>query len=95
MAARAKSQMELGEEVIEDKELEDLLEAREGLKSAAGAYRAADKKAKEAIDSRNLPMPFRIGRFVISESTVPARTVEFETVASTRVAIKNVTEEGA
>jgi len=53
----------------------------------------ADKKAKNKINSMPEKPPFRIGRFIISKSTVPAKEVSFETGESTRLSIKAIGED--
>ena len=86
-----KGQLGMDEEIIEDDELEEALEAREAAKALLAGpkeiYAGADKLAKALIERADLPDVARIGRFRITRSEVEARHVEFDTEPSERIAI--------
>lgn len=92
MARKAKTQAQaqigMEDNIIDDPELEKVLEARQEAKEAVGGYRKLDKEAKAKIASIEAETPFRVGRFLISRSTVQAKSVEFETPESVRLNIK-------
>lgn len=94
MTARPQAQIELGEQIIENAELEQALEARETAREAVAAarkiYDEADTAAKAAIAELDLDGPARCGRFVIRELDVAARSVAFETEPGTRLSISVV-----
>jgi hypothetical protein len=97
MAVAERPQISMAEHVVEDAALEAALEDRQRLKEAARdagkAYREADEKARAALAAHPLgDRSLRIGRFVVSESTVAPREVTFETGATTRLNIKAVQE---
>ena len=98
MAVAAQPQTAIGEHVVEDAELEAALEAREQAKAAASEARktfaAADEAAKGRIHELDLGEGrARCGRFVIAERDLPARSVAFDTEASTRVTIRVAKDE--
>jgi len=93
MATRVKSQIRFDDTILENPELEGLLEERQALKQSAKDYRGADKKAKDKIQTIETPLPYRVGRFIISRRDIPAKSVSFDTEAGTRVNIKAVDEE--
>lgn len=86
------AQASLYETTIENAELESALEKRQKAKDAAKAARAAlkveDEKAKGLIATLDLEGgAIRVGRFVVSQSSVAARSVAFETDPTTRLNI--------
>lgn len=91
--AKARAQIHMDETIVENEELEKMLEERQELKLAVGEYRKVDKNAKAKIDSIETPMPFRVGRFVISKRDNTAKSVAFETQASSTITIKLAGEE--
>lgn len=82
------AQIHFDEKVIRDPELEQLLDERETAKQATKTYRSLDKEAKAKIAELGDDPPYRVGRFLITKSTVEAKSVSFETDASTRIQIK-------
>ena len=86
--AKAQPQHGLGETVVENTELLALLEERETLSQGKRDYNAKDKEAKAMLAGIEAKTPFRVGRFVISRQTTPAKTVSFETPAGFRLNIK-------
>lgn len=89
---RKQAQIGLEDKIINNPELEALLEERQELKPGVSEYRAADKKAKEAVLAIDTPTPFRVGRFIITKQAVPAKSVAFDVNESSRVTIKTVDE---
>lgn len=93
MATKAEGQLGMDERIVEDPEVEAALERRQTAKDQASAVRAryeeANVAAAAAIDGLNLAEGevVRIGRFRVSRNSVPARSVAFETEATTRVSI--------
>ncbi len=67
---------------------EMLKEKAEVAKEKASVYRDTDKKAKAKIETLKEKMPYRCGRFIISERSMPPRSVECETKGSKSVSIK-------
>ncbi len=96
MTVKARAQIELGEQIVENDELEAALEAREAAKVAAAAarktYDEADTAAKAAIAELELDGPARCGRFQIRESEVAGRSVAFDTEPGTRLSISVIDE---
>ncbi len=88
MAVKSKAQISMDDRRVDDSELEQLLEDRQAAKEKVSAYHDADKKAKAKITTLKETMPYRCGRFIISERTMPPRSVEFETKGSNSVSIK-------
>lgn len=93
MPSRAKDQLGLDEQVIEDADIEAALEEREKRKSSLSAvnklYQAADELAKAELTKLELPEggAARVGRFRVTRSAIPARSVTFDTKASSRIRI--------
>lgn len=88
MAVKAKAQMHMDDKVVENKELENILEAREELKEKVASYRQTDKDAKDKIKSLDLPVPCRVGRFIIAKTAMEGKEISFQTQPSTRISIK-------
>jgi hypothetical protein len=94
-------QIALDEQVIDDPELEKTLEDRELAKGAAGEARkkleTVDEIAKGKIGELKLRngKAVRIGRFRVAQTPVAARSVSFETKASSRLKITTLDEEAA
>ena len=92
-------QLALDEQVIDDDVLEAALEERQKRKDSLGAvrkiYEEAHEKAVAAIATLELPEggAARVGRFRIARTAVPARSVTFETKASSRVRISVADED--
>ena len=90
---RARPQIHMDDNIVENPELEKLLEERQELKESVSAYKKADKVAKDKIRSIDTPTPYRVGRFIISKQAVPAKAVAFETAEGSRFTIKTISEE--
>jgi hypothetical protein len=90
MAAKVKAQISMEDNIVDNPELLKLLEDRQEKKQSASEYRKADKAARDAISKITTPMPYRVGKFIISKQEVAAKTVEFETGATERIAIKTI-----
>ena len=88
MATKKQLQTSMDETRIDDTELEQLLEDREELKENVSKYRKADKEVKAKINTIEAPSPFRIGRFVITRTPTPPRSVSFETDGGLKINIK-------
>jgi hypothetical protein len=94
-------QASLYEATLENAELEAALEAREVTKAAASAARKAhadaDEHAKALVETLDLGdgAPVRVGRFLLTRKPVGARSVAFDTAATTRLTIRTLNEEGA
>ena len=90
---RAVDQIGMDEQTIEDATVLNALEARQALRETASEarkeFKEADSKAKAAIERLELPEggAARVGRFRITRTAVPARSVSFETEASSRYSI--------
>lgn len=86
-------QVAIGEQIVEDADLEKALEDRQAAKERAGAagkaYREADGVARgklgELVEG---DVPVRVGRFVVYKSDVAARSVSFETDPTSRLNIR-------
>jgi hypothetical protein len=97
---RLKSVEQLGfdEQVIDDAEVEAALEEREKRKSSLGAVRKIYDEAHQAATAQitKLELPeggaARIGRFRVTRDAIPARSISFDTKASSRVRIAVVEE---
>lgn len=92
MATKVKNQISMYDNIVDDKELEEILEDREQLKQSVSEFRKTDKKAKDKIRSIETPTPYRVGRFIISKQIVPPKSVTFETSESFRFSIKPINE---
>lgn len=90
-AARSRPQIHMEDKIVNDPELEQMLEDRQELKQAQAEYRKKDKEVKAKLAS--VETPCRIGRFFISKSTTPPRSVAFDTSGSVRYSIKLAGEE--
>lgn len=93
MTTKVKAQINMDDKILDNPELEKLLEARQVLKASAKEYRATDKEAKDKIATIQTPLPYRVGRFIISKQMIQAKSVAFDVDAGTRVNIKAVDEE--
>lgn len=93
MVTKVKEQIHMEETIIEDTELEKLLDERQELKISVAEFRKIDKEAKSKIQQIDKPMPIRIGRYIINRQNVPAKSVTFETDASSRITIKHIGDE--
>ena len=92
MAAKKKAQVSMDDRVVTNSELLALLEERETLKEGAARYREKDKQTKDAIQKLDEPMPYRVGRFIITSRQHEGRKVEFETAAGTSIKIETADE---
>jgi len=81
------------ETIHEDPEQEHLLDERQDLKAEVTEFRKKDKKCKKQIELISKPFPLRIGRYIIEKNSMPARSVAFEALASSRISIKQIGEE--
>ena len=90
--AKAKAQISMDDRIVKDGELEALLENRQTLKGGIADYRQADKDARKKIGMVSVEMPFRCGRFIISESMSHPGHVEFDKAGGTRLTIKTADE---
>lgn len=93
MTTKVKAQIGMDDTILENPELDKLLEERQVLKKSASEFRKADKAAKDKIQTIQTPMPYRVGRFIISKKPVAAKDVKFQTADGTRVDIKAVDED--
>lgn len=99
MPAKAVDQLAIDEQVIDDKVVEDALEKREAAKADLADvrrdYDQAHSAAVGAIERLELPTggAARVGRFRVTRSAIPSRSVSFETKASSRVRISLVAED--
>lgn len=99
MAIRDQDQLALDETLIEDEALEALLEERLRRKVIADETRKSfEEKSEEAkVEIERLELPagaaVRIGRFRLTRTETPARTVSFESAPSSRVSIKLIGED--
>lgn len=90
---KAVPQTGFDEEVIDDPEVETALEQREKHKASLAVVRKIYDGAHEAAvaEISKLELPeggvARVGRFRITRSAIPARSVTFDTKASSRVRI--------
>ena len=88
-----RAQMAFDEQLIEDTALESALEERLKRKDSLNAVRKVYDEADEAaqVEIAKLELPeggaARVGRFRITRSSIPARSVTFETKPSSRVRI--------
>ncbi len=96
---KAVPQLALDEQVIDDAEVEAALEEREKRKASLQAVRKVYDGAHEAAiaEIAKLELPeggaARVGRFRVARSAIPARSVTFDTKASSRIRISVVDEE--
>lgn len=92
MSVTAEAQTSIDEKVLESTELEAMLEDREAKKAKAAearkAYASADELAKaelrERVDEGEVA---RVGRFVVRRTSVPSRSVSFDTDPTSRLSI--------
>ena len=93
MTTRAVDQLALDEQRIDDLALEQALERRLSMRlelaEARKASEAADKEADVEIEKLELPDEgaVRCGRFRLTRTTMPGRSVSFETASKSRVRI--------
>lgn len=94
--ANVDAQDGLFDQVIENGELEEALEAREKVKASRAAlnlkFKEADEKAKGIIATLDVEVDqvVRVGRFRITRTEVEGRSVAFETDPSERLTIAPV-----
>lgn len=93
MATKEKLQIGLEDVIVKDDELEQILDERQEHKLSVAEFRKLDKEAKAKITILGTPPPFRIGRYIITKTSNPPRSVSFETETSTRINIKKIGEE--
>jgi hypothetical protein len=96
--AAVQPQTALEELLIEDDELEAQLEARERAKEKAGKARKTFQEVNEAVKVHVNELDageatLRCGRFLISRSERPGRSVSFETGPATRLSIRVVKDD--
>lgn len=95
-----KDQLALDEKVVEDAELVAKLERREQLRTEMAALRIefveVDRSVRAEVDKLDLGVDtaIRIGRFRISRTLAPARSVTFETEAKERITIGAIDDGG-
>lgn len=98
---RPVEQLAFDEQTIDDAALESALENRlkkkDSLDSVRKVYEAADEVAQAEIAKLELPEggAVRVGRFRITRAAVAARSVAFETKATSRVRIVLVEDDAA
>ncbi len=98
MPAREKDQLGMDETTVNDPAIEAALEERQKRKASLDAVRLkfdeADERAKALVSGLELVEgAVRVGRFRITRTITPARTVDsFETKASSRLRISVVEE---
>lgn len=91
-------QTALDEQVIDDPDVEAALEEREKKKASLQAVRKIYDGAHEAAvaEIAKLELPeggvARVGRFRVTRSAIPARSVTFDTKASSRIRIAALDE---
>ena len=85
---KVRAQVHMDDVVINNDGLLQMLEEREEKKKAASEYKSVDKEVKDKINSLDTPLPFRLGRFIITRAPVSAKSVSFETAQGTRINIK-------
>lgn len=90
--AKKKAQVSMDDRIVSNSELLALLEEREHLKDGVAAYRAKDKQTKDAITKLGEEMPYRCGRFIITEAKHDARHVEFDAEAGQSIKIQTADE---
>lgn len=99
MTIQRRDQLALDEQVIRDDELEAALElrqsSREKLAEMRKRFDLAHETASAEVAKLELPegRAVRVGRFRITRTGIPARSVSFETKASSRVRISLVGDE--
>ena len=92
-------QLAMDEQVIDDADVEAALEEREKKKASLQAVRKIYDGAHEAAvaEIAKLELPeggaARVGRFRITRAAIPARSVTFDTKASSRLRISLLGEE--
>lgn len=92
MATKKKLQISMDDRIVQNNDLNQLLEQRETLKVGVSEYRQVDKKTKEFITKLKEVLPFRIGRFIISETKREAKSVAFDVDASCSIRISALEE---
>lgn len=96
---KAVPQTGFDEEVIDDPDVESALEQREKHKASMAVVRKMYDGAHEAAvaEIAKLELPeggaARVGRFRITRSAIPARSVSFEAKATSRIRIALVPDE--
>lgn len=96
---RSVDQLGFDEQTIEDAELEAALEERDKRKRSLDAvrkvYDGAHQAALGEIEKLELPEggAARVGRFRVTRTAVPARSIAFDTKASSRIRIGLVGED--
>jgi hypothetical protein len=96
MAVADRPQTALDEKVIESVGLEEALEEREKKSNSVRAlrkqFKEADNRAKALFNELAIEdeAVVRVGRFRITKSKVPSRSVAFETDPTTRISISTV-----
>ena len=93
MTTKERAQIHMDDRIIDNPELEKILDDRQELKYALSEFRKKDKEAKSRIKAIEETPPFRIGRFLITSSTTPPRSVAFDTDGAVRIKIKIAGEE--
>lgn len=98
MTVSARPQISIYEQTIEDPELEAALERREVLKAAASEARKSLTEATDSIKTTVKALdvadaPVRVGRFVISQRRIAAKSVSFETAPTERLSIRLLPED--
>ena len=99
MPARTVAQLAFDEHVIEDADLEEALEERhkrrESLRAVRLFYKEADERAKGEIAKQELSegVALRVGRFRITRTDIPPRSVSFDTQGSSRLTIALVDDD--
>ena len=100
MAVATKNQLATDERVIEHDGLETALEQREKKRTSLGGVRKEFKESDErarALLAEHADLGdgdvVRVGRFRITRSAVPSRSVSFDTDPTSRIRIKAVDTE--
>lgn len=96
-AASAQPQTSIYETTIDNPDLEAALEEREDARQTASKARAdfntLSEKVKALVAITDIAdAPVRVGRFVISRRNIAAKSVSFETEATTRLQISLLSE---
>src|SRR3990167_1933142 len=99
--AKPTDQLAFDEQTVEDPDIESALEERQSRKDSLNAVRKAYDEANELAAAKvaELELPeggaARIGRFRVTRSAVAARSVSFETKATSRIRISLVESDEA
>jgi hypothetical protein len=98
MAPRLEPQLAMDEQAITNADLEAALEARlrakDDVAEVNGVLKSANARVSTLLDAIDFPVDsaLRVGRFRITKTHVPGRSVSFETEPSNRIRFALVDE---